>query len=175
MTAYFYITTKTNALMPREAAQLVTKDEFRSKTIHEAALTISATRDTAMSRIDIPDNSVLLMYGITDDLLAGCTQAVSDGIELMAVQGTAWHGFGRYFARIDDGWHTMTLLAIGPMSFWNQGPDPTQASWRVPKGRNEPSVIHFTDGTGSSLSADESARVPDMLLDCRAQSKKGFI
>ncbi len=50
-----------------------------------------------------------------------------------------------------------------------------ETGWRVPKGRNEPSVIHFTDGTGSSLSADESARVPDMLLDCRAQSKKGFI
>ena len=28
MTAYFYITTKTNALMPREAAQLVTTDDF---------------------------------------------------------------------------------------------------------------------------------------------------
>jgi hypothetical protein len=175
MTTYYYITTKPNALMPREAAQLVTKDASRSETIDEAALTIEATRDPAMKRIDIPDNSVLLMYGMTDDLLAGCTQAISDGIERMAVQGTAWHGFGRYFARIDDGWHTVTLLAIGPESFWNQGPDPTQAGWRVPKGRNQPSVIQFTDGSSSSLSAEESACIPIMLLDCRDQSKKATI
>lgn len=50
MSASIYITAKTNALMPLDAAQLVTKGDLRSKSINEAADTISATRDTAMSR-----------------------------------------------------------------------------------------------------------------------------
>jgi hypothetical protein len=129
----------------------------------------------------VPDNSILLMMGITDDLIAECQRAEENGYHwISAEQRTTLR---RWYARVKLGTFkdTVTLVAMAAKSYWDAvGRIPAnivdygyqrEGDWARLPGRTD---VHYCTLSNHGDPApgrawDNEVQLPLMLRACKGQ------
>jgi hypothetical protein len=112
----------------------------------------------------LPDDCVLLMIGITDELVEACREAEEDASKIAS--GDQRSIQQRWYVRVKASrTRTDTLVAIATRQYWKTSRPIT--SWKKLIGCND-YFCNLVDGRGPDVDRDTYS-LPEMIRDCKGE------